>query len=225
MDRALPSGTPADQSSDPAGDPESAPVKHRRIGTVERNTAETRIAIRVDLDGTGAYDVATGIGFLDHMVEQFSRHSLIDVTMHVDGDLEVDQHHTTEDSAIALGQALAEALGDKAGIGRYGHAYSPMDETLARVALDISGRPYFVWRAGFTQEKLGHWDTELIEHWFHSISQSAGLTLHVELLYGINNHHICESIYKGFARAMRTAVERDPRKGAAVPSTKGRLGG
>jgi imidazoleglycerol-phosphate dehydratase len=196
-----------------------------RTGSVSRETAETAIAISVNLDGDGAYDVSTGIGFLDHMVEQFSRHSLIDVNMKVEGDLHVDQHHTTEDSAIALGQALSEALGDKAGIGRYGHAYSPMDETLSRVALDISGRPYLVWKAGFTQEKLGEWDTELIEHWFHSVAQSAGITLHMELLYGSNNHHICESLYKGFARAMRQAVERDPRKGESVPSTKGVLGG
>ena len=196
-----------------------------RTGTIERKTAETAIAITVDLDGSGKYDVSTGIGFLDHMVEQFSKHSLIDVSMKVTGDLHVDQHHTTEDSAIALGQAIAEALGDKAGIGRYGSAYSPMDETLSRVALDISGRPYLVWKAGFTQEKLGEWDTELIEHWFHSVAQTAGLTLHIELLYGTNNHHICESIYKGFARAMRIAVECDPRKAGAIPSTKGQLGG
>lgn len=196
-----------------------------RTGSINRDTTETKIAIEVNLDGTGTYDVATGIGFLDHMVEQFSRHSLIDVTMKVDGDLHVDQHHTTEDSAIALGQALGQALGDKGGIGRYGTAYSPMDETLARVALDISGRPYLVWKAAFSQEKLGEWDTELIEHWFHSVAQAAGITLHVELLYGQNNHHICEAIYKGFARAMRQAVERDPRKGEAVPSTKGQLGG
>ena len=196
-----------------------------RTGSVTRNTAETKIAITVDLDGTGTYDVSTGIGFLDHMVEQFAKHSLIDVTMKVDGDLHVDQHHTTEDSAIALGQALGEALGDKAGIGRYGNVYSPMDETLSRVALDISGRPFLVWNARFSQEKLGEWDTELIEHWFHSVAQAAGLTLHVELIYGSNNHHICESIYKGFARAMRIAVERDTRKGNAVPSTKGQLGG
>ena len=196
-----------------------------RTGRIERNTAETKILVEVDLDGTGAYSVSTGIGFLDHMVEQFSRHSLIDVTMKVDGDLHVDQHHTTEDSALALGQALAQALGDKGGIGRYGTAYSPMDETLARIALDISGRPYLVWRAGFTQMRLGEWDTELIEHWFHSVAQTCGLTLHIELLYGSNNHHICESIYKGFARAMRQAVELDPRKGGAIPSTKGQLGG
>ncbi|USA39789.1 imidazoleglycerol-phosphate dehydratase HisB [Pelagerythrobacter marinus] len=196
-----------------------------RTGRIERKTAETAIEIEVNLDGTGTYAVSTGIGFLDHMVEQFAKHSLIDVTMKVAGDLHVDQHHTTEDSAIALGQALAQALGDKAGIARYGHAYSPMDETLARVALDISGRPYLAWRAGFTQQRLGEWDTELIEHWFQSVAQAAGLTLHVELLYGQNNHHICEAIYKGFARAMRAAVEVDPRKGGAVPSTKGILGG
>ena len=179
--------------------------------------------VEVNLDGTGTYDVSTGIGFLDHMVEQFSKHSLIDVTMKVDGDLHVDQHHTTEDSALALGHALSDALGGKAGIGRYGSAYSPMDETLARVALDISGRPYCVWNAGFTQEKLGEWDTELIRHWFESISQTAGITLHCELIYGTNNHHICEAMYKGFARAMRIAVETDPRKGGAIPSTKGTL--
>ncbi|MEX0341020.1 MAG: imidazoleglycerol-phosphate dehydratase HisB [Erythrobacter sp.] len=196
-----------------------------RKGRIERNTAETKILVEVDLDGTGQYDVATGIGFLDHMVEQFAKHSLIDVTLKVDGDLHVDQHHTTEDCALALGQALAGALGDKGGIARYGSAYSPMDETLARVALDISGRPYLVWRAGFSQEKLGEWDTELIEHWFHSVAQTCGLTLHIELLYGTNNHHICEAIYKGFARAMRAAVEVDPRKGGAIPSTKGQLGG
>ncbi len=196
-----------------------------RTAEIVRNTTETKIHIEVNLDGTGTYDVSTGIGFLDHMVEQFSRHSLIDVVMNVDGDLHIDQHHTTEDSAIALGQALSEAMGDKAGIGRYGSVYSPMDETLARVALDISGRPYLVWRAGFSQDRLGEWDTELIEHWFHSVAQAAGITLHIELLYGQNNHHICESIYKGFARAMRQAVELDPRKGGAVPSTKGQLGG
>ena len=196
-----------------------------RTASIARKTHETDIAVAVNLDGTGSYDIATGIGFLDHMIEQFSRHSLIDITCRIQGDLHVDQHHTTEDSAIAIGQAIVQALGDKAGIGRYGHAYSPMDETLARVALDISGRPYFVWKASFTQEKLGELDTELVEHWFHSISQAVGITLHVELLYGTNNHHICEAIFKGFARAMRSAVELDPRKGGAIPSTKGQLGG
>jgi imidazoleglycerol-phosphate dehydratase len=196
-----------------------------RTGRIDRKTSETAILVEVNLDGTGAYDIATGIGFLDHMVEQFSRHSLIDVTMKVAGDLHVDQHHTCEDSAIALGQAIAEALGDKAGIGRYGTAYSPMDEALCRVALDISGRPILVWKAAFTQEKLGELDTELVEHWFHSIAQAVGITLHIELLYGSNNHHICEGIFKGFARAMGSAVELDPRKGGAIPSTKGQLGG
>lgn len=196
-----------------------------RTARIARKTHETDIAVEVNLDGTGQYDVSTGIGFLDHMIEQFSRHSLIDVTCRVVGDLHVDQHHTAEDSAIAIGQAIAQALGDKRGIGRYGSAYSPMDETLARVALDISGRPYFVWKAAFTQAKLGELDTELVEHWFHSIGQAVGITLHIELLYGTNNHHICEAIFKGFARAMRTAVELDPRKGDAVPSTKGQLGG
>jgi imidazoleglycerol-phosphate dehydratase len=196
-----------------------------RTARIARKTHETDIAVEVNLDGTGQYEVSTGIGFLDHMIEQFARHSLIDIQCRVMGDLHVDQHHTAEDSAIAIGQAIAQALGDKRGIGRYGSAYSPMDETLARVALDISGRPYFVWKAAFTQEKLGELDTELVEHWFHSIGQAVGITLHIELLYGTNNHHICEAIFKGFARAMRSAVELDPRKGDAVPSTKGQLGG
>ena len=196
-----------------------------RNARITRTTHETDIAVEVNLDGTGAYDVATGIGFLDHMIEQFARHSLIDVTCRIKGDLHVDQHHTTEDSAIAIGQAIHQALGDKAGIGRYGSAYSPMDETLARVALDISGRPYLVWNAAFSQPRLGEMDTELIEHWFHSVAQAAGITLHIELLYGANNHHIAEGIFKGFARAMRQAVTLDPRKGTAIPSTKGQLGG
>ena len=196
-----------------------------RTARIERKTSETGITVEVNLDGTGAYSVATGIGFLDHMIEQFSRHSLIDISCQVQGDLHVDQHHTTEDSAIAIGQAIVQALGDKAGIGRYGMAYSPMDEALCRVALDISGRPWLVWNAAFTQPRLGEMDTELFQHWFHSIAQAAGITLHIELLYGENNHHIIEGIFKGFARAMRSAVELDPRKGGAVPSTKGMLGG
>ncbi|HMT42457.1 MAG TPA: imidazoleglycerol-phosphate dehydratase HisB [Sphingorhabdus sp.] len=196
-----------------------------RTASINRNTKETEIAVEVNLDGTGQYEISTGIGFLDHMIEQFSRHSMIDINCLIKGDLHVDQHHTAEDSAIAIGQAILKALGDKGGIVRYGSAYSPMDETLSRVALDISGRPYFVWKAGFTQERLGEMDTELFEHWFHSIADAVGLTLHIELLYGKNNHHIAESIYKGFARAMRQAVEIDPRKGGAIPSTKGILGG
>jgi imidazoleglycerol-phosphate dehydratase len=200
-------------------------MANARTARTARKTQETDILVEVNLDGTGTYDVSTGIGFLDHMIEQFSRHSLIDVTCKIAGDLHVDQHHTTEDSAIAIGQAISRALGEKAGIGRYGAAYSPMDETLARVALDISGRPYLVWKAQFSQPRLGEMDTELFEHWFHSIAQAVGITLHVELLYGQNNHHIIEGIFKGFARAMRQAVELDPRKAGAIPSTKGILGG
>lgn len=196
-----------------------------RTGQIARKTAETDIAVSVNLDGTGTYQVSTGIGFLDHMIEQFSRHSLIDITCRVVGDLHVDQHHTTEDCAIAIGQAISQALGDKRGITRYGTAYSPMDEALARVSLDISGRPVLVWKVGFTQPRLGEMDTELFEHWFASIAQAAGITLHVECLYGQNNHHVIEGVYKGFARAMRQAVEIDPRKADAIPSTKGQLGG
>ena len=194
-----------------------------RTATLRRHTNETRIDVSVDLDGTGAYRVATGIGFLDHMIEQLSRHSLIDLDVKVEGDLHIDGHHTTEDSALAIGAAVAQALGDKRGIRRYGDALSPMDEVLTRVALDISGRPWLVWRTEFTQKRLGELDTELIEHWFHSFAQAAGVTLHVETLYGRNNHHIVESAFKGLARALRQAVEIDPRKGDAVPSTKGVL--
>lgn len=201
------------------------PHPSARIGSIARKTSETDIAVEVNLDGTGAYAVSTGIGFLDHMIEQFSRHSLIDIRCKIAGDLHVDQHHTTEDSAIAIGQAILEALGDKAGIGRYGMAYSPMDEALCRVTLDVSGRPWLVWNAQFSQPRLGEMDTELFQHWFHSIAQAVGITLHIELLYGENNHHIIEGIFKGFARAMRQAVELDARKGGAVPSTKGQLGG
>jgi imidazoleglycerol-phosphate dehydratase len=194
-----------------------------RTGTVHRSTNETSIDVTVNLDGTGVYSVSTGIGFLDHMLEQLSRHSLIDLTVKAVGDLHIDQHHTTEDTGLAIGEAIAQALGEKRGIVRYGSAYAPMDETLTRVALDISGRPYFVWNAAFTTPRLGEWDTELIEHWFHSFSQTAGLTLHVECLYGQNNHHIVESCYKALARALRQAVEIDPRKADSIPSTKGVL--
>ena len=194
-----------------------------RIATINRSTAETRIDVTVNLDGTGAYRIATGIGFLDHMLEQLSRHSLIDLDVSVAGDLHIDGHHTTEDSAIAIGEAVAKALGDKRGIRRYGDALSPMDETLTRVALDISGRPWLVWKTAFTMNRLGDLDTELIEHWFHSFAQAAGITLHVETLYGQNNHHIVESAYKGLARALRIAVEIDPSKADAIPSTKGVL--
>jgi len=195
-----------------------------RTATIARKTHETDILVEVNLDGSGKFDVSTGIGFLDHMVEQLSRHSLIDMTVKIAGDLHVDQHHTVEDCGIAIGQAIAAALGDKAGIGRYGAVYSPMDEALVRVALDISGRPWLVWRAAFTTPRLGEMDTELFEHWFQSFAQAAGITLHIEVLYGSNNHHIIEGVYKGLARALRPAVELDARKGGAVPSTKGLLG-
>ncbi|MBX9796999.1 imidazoleglycerol-phosphate dehydratase HisB [Sphingomonas sp.] len=194
-----------------------------RTAQLNRTTKETAIEVDINLDGTGSYDIATGIGFLDHMIEQLSRHSLIDIRLKVAGDLHVDQHHTVEDSALALGECLARALGDKAGIRRYGDALSPMDETLTRVALDLSGRPWLVWKSGFSQPRLGEMDTELFQHWFHSFAQTGGITLHVETLYGQNNHHIVESAYKGLARALRQAVEIDPRKGGAVPSTKGVL--
>ena len=194
-----------------------------RTATIERATSETRIAITVALDGTGAYDIATGIGFFDHMLEQLSRHSLIDLHIRTQGDLHIDQHHTVEDTGLALGAALAQALGEKRGIRRYGDALSPMDETLTRVALDLSGRPWLVWKVAFDQKRLGELDTELFEHFFHSLAQAAGITLHVETLHGHNNHHIAEAAFKGVARALRTAVEMDPRKADAIPSTKGSL--
>ncbi|WP_019832024.1 imidazoleglycerol-phosphate dehydratase HisB [Sphingomonas sp. PR090111-T3T-6A] len=196
-----------------------------RQAAVRRETTETQIAVEINLDGTGHYAVATGIGFLDHMLEQLSRHSLIDLKVEAKGDLHIDQHHTTEDSALAIGEAFSKALGDRKGIQRFGHAYAPMDETLTRVAIDISGRPYLVWRTEFTQAKLGDFDTELFEHWFQSFAQAAGITLHVETLYGRNNHHIVESAFKALARALRAAIDTDPRKADQVPSTKGTLGG
>lgn len=194
-----------------------------RTGSVERNTKETQISVSLNLDGTGTYDVSTGIGFLDHMLEQLSRHSLIDLTVKAKGDLHIDFHHTTEDTGIAIGEAFAEALGDRKGITRYGAAYIPMDETLSRVALDISNRPYLIWRVDFSKPKLGDMDTELFKEWFQAFAQAAGITLHVENLYGENNHHIVESCYKGIARALRQAIEIDPRKADDVPSTKGVL--
>jgi imidazoleglycerol-phosphate dehydratase len=194
-----------------------------REASVERNTKETRIKASVRLDGTGRYDVASGIGFLDHMLEQLSRHSLIDITLKAEGDLHIDLHHTTEDTGIVLGQAVAEALGGRAGIARYGEALVPMDETLTRVVLDASNRPYLVWRVDLARDKLGQMDTELFKEWFQAFAQHAGLTLHVENLYGANTHHIVESCYKGLARALRRAIEIDPRQAGAVPSTKGAL--
>ena len=194
-----------------------------RQASVTRKTKETAISAAVDLDGTGAYDIATGVGFLDHMIEQLARHSLIDITLKAEGDLHIDQHHTTEDSGIVLGQAVAKALGDKQGITRYGFAYLPMDETLTRVAIDVSGRPYLIWNVEFTRSKIGEMDTELFREWFQAFAQHAGITLHVETLYGENSHHIAETCYKALARALRQAVAIDERQSGRVPSTKGQL--
>jgi imidazoleglycerol-phosphate dehydratase len=196
-----------------------------RVATIERNTKETRINGRVDLDGAGVAEISTGIGFLDHMLEQLARHSLIDISLHAAGDLHIDFHHTTEDTGYVVGAAVSRALGDRAGITRYGHAVIPMDETLTRVSLDASNRPYLIWKVTFTRPKLGEMDTELFKEWFQAFAQSAGVTLHVENLYGENNHHIVESCYKGLARALRQAVEIDPRRAGTIPSTKGVLGG
>ena len=194
-----------------------------RAAKVERNTKETRITAEVALDGSGESTVATGIGFLDHMLDQLSRHSLIDLRLTAKGDLHIDYHHTTEDTGIVIGQALSQALGDRRGIMRYGEATIPMDETLTRVALDASNRPYLIWKVAFSRPKLGEMDTELFKEWFQAFAQSAGLTLHVENLYGENNHHIVESCYKGLARALRQAIEVDPRQTGRIPSTKGTL--
>ena len=196
-----------------------------RAASVQRNTKETQISASVELDGTGTYDIQTGIGFLDHILEQLSRHSLIDLTGRAIGDLHIDHHHTTEDSGYTIGEAVSQALGDRTGIRRYGSAYIPMDETLTRVSLDSSNRPYLVWKVVFSRPKLGEMDTELFKEWFQAFAQSSGLTLHVENLYGENNHHIVESCYKGLARALRQAIEIDPRQASAIPSTKGVLGG
>ncbi|HLY54732.1 MAG TPA: imidazoleglycerol-phosphate dehydratase HisB, partial [Stellaceae bacterium] len=187
-----------------------------RQATIERNTTETRIRAKIDLDGTGRFRVATGIGFLDHMIEQLSRHSLIDIELEAQGDLHIDFHHTTEDCGIVLGQALAQALGDRKGIRRYGSALLPMDEALTRVALDLSNRPYLVWRVTFTRPKLGEMDTELFKEFFQALAQAGGITLHIESLYGDNNHHIVETCFKGVARALRDAIEIDPRRADAV---------
>ena len=196
-----------------------------RTATVARRTKETRIDVSLNLDGTGEYRVDTGIGFLDHMMEQLSRHSLIDLELKAVGDLHIDYHHTTEDTGIAIGEAVDRALGDRKGICRYGDALIPMDETLTRVALDCSNRPYLIWKVDFSKPKLGEMDTELFKEWFQAFAQAAGVTLHVENLYGENNHHIVESCFKGLARALRAAIAPDPRKRDAVPSTKGVLGG
>lgn len=196
-----------------------------RQATIKRNTTETQITASVNLDGTGVYDVHTGIGFLDHMLEQLSKHSLMDLTLKAKGDLHIDFHHTTEDSGIAIGAAVKQALGDRRGIARYGQRYIPMDETLSRVTIDISGRPYLIWKVDFRRDKLGEMDTELFKEWFQAFAFSLGATLHVENLYGENNHHIIESCFKALARALREAITLDPRAMAAIPSTKGTITG
>lgn len=194
-----------------------------RIAKVNRKTKETSIEAEINLDGTGIYKIDTGIGFLNHMLEQLSKHSLVDINLKAKGDLHIDLHHTTEDSGIVIGEAIAKALGDKKGIKRYAHAYIPMDETLSRVSLDISNRPYLIWNVKLKVEKLGEMDTELFKEWFQAFSQSAGITLHVENIYGDNSHHIIESCFKGLARALRLALEKDSRAGESLPSTKGIL--
>ena len=196
-----------------------------RRGEIIRQTKETDIRASVNLDGNGNYNVDTGIGFLDHMLEQLSKHSLIDIDIKATGDLQIDFHHTTEDSGIVIGAAIAKALAERKGINRFGMAIIPMDETLTRVALDISNRPYLIWKVNFSKPKLGEMDTELFKEWFQAFAQSAGITLHVENLYGENNHHIVESCFKGLARALRQAIAVDSRRSEEVPSTKGVLGG
>lgn len=196
-----------------------------RKATVERKTKETSVRVAVNLDGTGVYRIATGIGFLDHMLEQLSRHSLMDLEVEAKGDLHIDFHHTNEDVGIAVGEAVAKALGERKGIARFGQALSPMDETLTEVAIDASNRPYLVWKVSFSKPKLGEMDTELFREWFQAFAQAAGVTLHVRNAYGENNHHIVESCFKGLARALRQAIAIDPRRPDAVPSTKGVLGG
>jgi imidazoleglycerol-phosphate dehydratase len=196
-----------------------------RTASVKRTTSETDIAVSVDLDGTGASKIATGIGFLDHMLDLLARHSRIDIAVNAKGDLHIDHHHTTEDVGIALGQAVRQALGDMKGITRYADVHLPMDEALTRIAIDISGRPFLVFQGDFARDKIGTFDTELVREWFQAFAMNAGVTLHVGVLYGSNDHHIAESCFKGLARALRMAVAIDPRAAGVVPSTKGRIGG
>ena len=196
-----------------------------RKAEVKRETKETQISVSLDLDGTGSHDVKSGIGFLDHMLEQLSRHSLIDIVVRAKGDLDIDMHHSTEDIGIVLGQAVAKALGERRGIRRFASVHLAMDEALTRVVIDVSGRPYLVWNVALPRAKLGEFDTELVREWFHAFAQNAGLTLHVEALYGDNTHHMVESCFKGLARALREAVAIDERASDAVPSTKGTLKG
>ncbi|WP_131195427.1 imidazoleglycerol-phosphate dehydratase HisB [Lichenihabitans psoromatis] len=196
-----------------------------RRASVTRHTKETEIEVAVDLDGSGESNIASGIGFFDHMLDQIARHSLIDLSVKAKGDLHIDMHHTVEDTGIALGQALREALGDKAGITRYADVHLPMDEVLTRVALDFSGRPFFVFRTSFARDKIGDFDTELVREFFQAVAVNAHMTLHIETLYGDNNHHIAESCFKGLARALRSAMSIDERQAGRVPSTKGSLAG
>lgn len=196
-----------------------------RKAAIDRNTTETKISVSVDLNGSGAYDVKTGVGFLDHMLELLARHSLIDIKLRAKGDTHIDFHHTTEDSGIALGQAFAKALGDSKGIRRYASLHLPMDEALTRAAIDISGRPYLVWKVAFSRPRIGDFDTELVREWFQAFTMNAGVTLHIETLYGDNNHHIAESCFKALAQALREAIEIDPRQKDRIPSTKGSLKG
>ena len=196
-----------------------------RKASIERKTNETEVSVSIDLDGSGAYDVNTGVGFLDHMLELLARHSLIDIKLRPKGDTHIDFHHTAEDSGIALGQAIAKALGDRKGIRRYASLHLPMDEALTRAAIDISGRPYMIWKVAFSRPKIGDFDTELVREWFQAFAINAGVTLHIEMLYGDNNHHIAESCFKALARALRVAIEIDPRQKGRIPSTKGSLKG
>jgi imidazoleglycerol-phosphate dehydratase len=196
-----------------------------RTATIDRKTTETELSVTVDLDGTGAYDIKTGAGFLDHMLEQLARHSLTDITLRATGDSHIDFHHTTEDSGIALGQAFAKALGERKGIRRYASLHLAMDETLTRAAIDVSGRPFLAWKVEFSQPKIGEFDTELVREWFQAFAMNAGVTLHIETLHGANNHHIAESCFKALARALREAIEIDPRQKDRIPSTKGSLKG
>ena len=194
-----------------------------RTATITRNTAETQIEVTLNLDGTGRYDNQTGVGFFDHMLDQLSRHSLIDLTIRATGDLHIDDHHTVEDTGIAIGQALTRALGDKKGIRRYGHFNLAMDDTQVRCALDLSARPFLVWNVDFPTEKIGTFDTELVREFFQALSTHGGITLHVDRLHGLNSHHIAEAAFKAVARALREAVEPDPRMAGILPSTKGAL--
>jgi imidazoleglycerol-phosphate dehydratase len=196
-----------------------------RKASLDRKTTETQIAVSINLDGTGAYDVKSGVGFLDHMLELLSRHSLIDIKLRAKGDTHIDFHHTTEDSGIALGQAFAKALGDRKGIRRYADCLLPMDEALTRAAIDVSGRPYLIWKVEFSRPKIGEFDTELVREWFQAFAMNAGVTLHMQTLYGDNCHHIAESCFKALARVLRGAIEIDPRQKDRIPSTKGSLKG